>query len=501
MKGASVPFAARPALRAGSLPQIWIVVAVLAAALVERAWIGTASDVSWLITIGEKMLDGQRLYADIVEVNPPASAYLYLPAVAIAHALGLAPEFVVNVLVFLAAGVSLWLAGRILLQAGLLKNVDRWALAALAAAILTILPAHTFGQREHVAVITLLPLLAVAAARARKLAPDIRYALLAGMGAGIAVVIKPHFVIAAGLVILTAAYCARSWRVLFAPENLVAAALAAAYGAFVVLAYPEFIRDMIPLVQAVYVPVRQPWLALATGPAVLCWLAALGLLWYWRKGVLLAPPYCLLIAASIGFAAAYFIQGKAWPYHSYPMLALAFLALAVAGLQRETRIQAGGVRRFASMLPVAALAALSWVWLNLAGNAGVLAEPIRKLGSHPKMLVIASDISIGHPLVRDVNGMWVSRVCSLWISAGVRRLLAEGNQDAQTAALLRRYAARDRDMLAEDIDRARPDIIVVEKGRYDWEAWARSDSLIAERLKPYRPAQVVGNFTILRRED
>src|SRR3954465_10275637 len=45
------------------------------------------TDVSWLITLSEKMLDGQRLYVDLIEVNPPASVFLYLPLVALARAL------------------------------------------------------------------------------------------------------------------------------------------------------------------------------------------------------------------------------------------------------------------------------------------------------------------------------------------------------------------------------------------------------------------------------
>jgi hypothetical protein len=54
-------------------------------------------------------------------------------------------------------------------------------------------------------------------------------------------------------------------------------------------------------------------------------------------------------------------------------------------------------------------------------------------------------------------------------------------------------------MLAEDIRRNRPDIIVVEKDVFDWEAWARADPLIAERLRPYRPAAAIGPFVVLRR--
>ena len=47
---------------------------------------GTIPDTSWLITVCERMLSGERLYADIYETNPPFSVWLYLPPVAAAAA-------------------------------------------------------------------------------------------------------------------------------------------------------------------------------------------------------------------------------------------------------------------------------------------------------------------------------------------------------------------------------------------------------------------------------
>ena len=65
------------------------VLAVVAVALALRATLRTNVDVAWLLTVGEKVLDGQRLYADILEVNPPASMIIYWPAILIARTLGL----------------------------------------------------------------------------------------------------------------------------------------------------------------------------------------------------------------------------------------------------------------------------------------------------------------------------------------------------------------------------------------------------------------------------
>jgi hypothetical protein len=485
----------------------WLPLAgILAVAILLRLIIGSNIDVSWLITVGEKVLDGQRLYVDLIEVNPPASVFLYFPAVLIERAIGLRAEIGVDALVFFAACCSIFVAGRILDAARLLQDMDRWKLAAWTLAVLTILPMSTFGEREHIAVMTLLPFLALVIVRAGGLPVARVSVLIAGIGAGLTMVIKPHFAIPIGLAILTAALCARSWRPVFAIENWIAGALAASYGAFVVIAYPEFIGDIVPLVRTVYVPWQMPILAVLTSAAVFCWLAALCMLARWNGRLLAAPPYAPLLAASAGFFLAYVIQGKGFPYHAYPMLALAFIAMAFAGSENlrfaaadafagaQTRMQ-----RLVAILPLAAIAVTSAVYLNIAGTTNALIEPIRRLTQHPKMLIITSDLSVGHPLTRQVGGIWVSRVAGQWITAGVFHRHLNETLDADTKAVLRAYAKRDRDMLAEDIRRQKPDIIVIEREYFDWDAWARSEPVIAEELKAYRVAEVIGYFTILQR--
>lgn len=497
------PPARRAASAAVGAAQPLQLLLVVVTAVVLRAFSATNVDVSWLITIGEKMLAGERLYVDLIEVNAPASAFLYLPAVVLARALGLSPEVVVDVLVFLAAGASLWLAGRILQYTHIFDGVDGWSLAAWSAAVLLILPMHTFGEREHIATILLLPLLALLLLRASNGAPVLRWTIVAGIGAGLAIAIKPHFAIPVGLAAAAAAYACRSWRVLFAPENWITGAIAVAYGAYVIAAYPEFIHDVMPLVRATYLPARKGLFALLTTAPMLCWMVALILLVRWQRRALLTSPFSLLLAASLGFTLVYFIQGKGWPYHAYPALALALIALALAGaMPRAEAGTAPSHRLFPahSMIPVAVLAALSCLALNAAVNMAPLIDPIRALKARPTLLTITSDIAVGHPLVRELQGKWVSRVGALWISAGVFRRALDEKLDPGKKAALKRLAARDRDMLVDDIRRNRPDIILVEKGVFDWETWARADPLVAAELAHYREAGRVAVFLILQRQ-
>jgi hypothetical protein len=490
-----------PALAARLRPALPLI-AVTILAIVLRLLIVTATDVSWLITLSEKVLDGTRLYVDLIEVNPPASILLYLPAVALARLIGVAPEIVVNTLVFFAVSASLWITGRILARNHLLDGVDGWTFAAFAAFLLLIFPARTFAQREHIAVIVLLPAFAVYAVRAQGIFPGSAAAVIAGIGIGIALSIKPHFALAIVLAAATAAYHAKSWRPIFALEHWIAGGIVAIYGASVLIFYPQFAVDVLPLVQTVYVPIRLPWFAILTRTAAILWLISIFLLAQQQQEAIFQPRFSILLMASCGFALAYAAQGKGWPYHSYPMLALVLLALAILPGAREkmtpegVTIEKSWTDRLVSLVITLCLVGAGFYWMMRAVDFTPLAEIIRRNAIQPKVLVIASDIGIGHPLVRQVGGKWAQRVGSLWITDNAEWLLKTEKSPA-VAARLERYVALDRAMLLEDI-RRKPDIILLDT---DWEARTRSDPVLSELLKAYGEVGREEGIIILGRND
>ena len=81
---------------------------------------------------------------------------------------------------------------------------------------------HVFAQREHIAMLTFLPALAVYALRSSREPLPLWAILIAGAGAGITLAFKPFFTVPAAFCILFAAIRSRSWLVLFAPENIIA---------------------------------------------------------------------------------------------------------------------------------------------------------------------------------------------------------------------------------------------------------------------------------------
>src|SRR5947209_15849624 len=174
----------------------WLLMAALfAAAIFLRHVVSANTDVSWLITAGERLLDGQRLYADVIETNPPMAVLVYIPGISLARALGIPADVAVDTLVFIAIAVSLAVTARCLRHSSVLDGVNGWPLAILAAAILAILPTQTFGQREHIAMVELLPALAVLAMRMKRETPGRWPIAAAGLGAGRALSFNPPFAI------------------------------------------------------------------------------------------------------------------------------------------------------------------------------------------------------------------------------------------------------------------------------------------------------------------
>src|SRR5258705_6849764 len=221
---------------------------VFAVALLVRKLVVANTDVAAVITLAERVLDGQRQAIDFIELNPPASIYLYVPGVALARLLGLSPEVVTDGLAFIVIGAGIRLSVGILARTGVLEDFDGRKLAVLIAGILTILPGQTFGEREHIVTAMFLPMLAVLAVRAKAMTPGFWSLVAAALGAGAMIVVKPYLIVGFIPAVVGAAYAARSWRVLVALENWIVLAAVAGYGALGVIGFSEFITPNVPLV-------------------------------------------------------------------------------------------------------------------------------------------------------------------------------------------------------------------------------------------------------------
>ena len=484
MTAANLPLAFK---RFGSWsPAYWVGMLALFA-LAQQAASSLNCDVSWLITTAERVLDGAKLYRDIEEVNPPASVLIYMPFVALARELGLHPEAVTVVMVAALAVLSIYISGRIFCP----LPATRWRLAAFAAFALLVLPVDQFAQREHIALIAGLPMLTLLVTRIEERAPGLHHAWTAGLGGGIMVAIKPHLLLALLPVAGWAVVRQRSFRPVLGGEWIALVLVCIGYTAIVWLAFPSYLDHMLPLLRLVYLPNRDSWMHLLTGSMVLIPAFAAALTFRIAHGYPTVPAGAALLA-SCGFAVAGLIQGKGYLNHGYPAVAMALLAIALE-LSRP-----GAAWRFGT---------LCWALLALASTFSyaqvakpyALRDAVLRLGPpHPKLLGISFDFALGHPLTRWVAGRWVGRRGSLWVTGSSRQQLGDPSLAPAQRAAVARAAAEDAAMLADDILRNQPDIVLVdaEPGL----VWIARHPGVRRAMQSYRPATHIGAVTLWVRQ-
>lgn len=472
-----------------------LLVLVAAFALVFRS---ANPDVTWLLSVGERWLAGERLYVDLIEVNPPASVLIYMPAILLARLLGCSSDIAVTLLVTLGCAASVGLTCTILRRGGLVPADSArpvlWGMLVL----VSIVPMSSFGQREHIATLAALPWLAALAVRSEGRSLTLGLALLAGLGGGIAMAIKPMFALGfAGPLLFLA--MRGGWRRLVSAWDLhVAWAVTGAYGIAVLLLFPAFVAGPLGWVLLAYVPLRHALPELLLVSAATTWLGLLAcdaMLWRRGHGGTMTKVATL---SSIGFGAVYFLQGKGWAYQAMPAILLAGVA-GWSALAATVRSRAA----FRVVWPLA-LATTTCIGCAAAAFDNVptgtqepgLAAAIVRLAPHPRMLTIGSDIADGHPLVRLLGGRWVGSFCSNWITAALA--FRRDSLTPEAREQLQALSAMERAIVTHDIATGRPDVILLEDGQIWSDYIARSPALSAA-LAAFRPAGHYGTITLLVR--
>ncbi len=369
--------------------------------------------------------------------------------------------------------------------------------------MLVIVPAGSFGQREHIILLAILPLLCTLAVRQQGCPHvSLSWRLLTAAGAGLAISVKPYY--ALGLIGPAFLLWRRTgWRGLVGAWELWLGGVAAAgLLAAQLAAFPSFTQEVLPLLIRVYLPMRQPLSLLLSLPGgtfgLATLLGALLVRHRWPAARHERLPDTAALAA-VGLLGAYLVQAKGWSYQAYPAVATALMAIAAtlagSGARRAWD------RRSASLMicGVAAVvlsggAAIGFdAHVDINREAPGLPQAVADLGPHPKVLSLASDIAVGHPLVRRVGGRWVGTLMSSWIDFYVDHI----DPGAGRAGPLGPDLAFEDRVMAADIRNRRPDAVLASAP--GWTEWINSEPLVRDAMADYRLAGTFGSVMLWTR--
>lgn len=492
------------AARRAPLVRPLALVVPMAAALMAllHLFLPPGPDVAWLTTVAERMLAGQQLYADILESNPPLAALFYMGPVLLGRLIGVAPE---PLIVLQTVGFSLfgtWFATRLVRRYQLLDNPEFFAPVAFL--LVGAGWGMDFAQREHYALIALLPVAVAIGVRLKGGRFGLGEIVLLALLGALCAATKPHFVAALVVPALYVAIRRRSLVPLFAPELVLSAALFLAYWGWVALSFPAYFGEVVPALADAYIPDRRPLPLLFLNMPAIGFLAFAGAaLTIFRRDILARPLLGVLAATGLGFFIAYLMQSKGYYYQSMPAFALAALAVLFAfaerngGLSRPVdRVIPVGIAALFAFLPVP-------IEIRVAIDRNAVAEVVAAEGRNLAIASLSSDLGATNPLVRIVDGRFINSMPALLTTLSAWRIVHRRDVEPKVAARAQAAADAERLRLRADFMRQPPDLIVTTRDGFDWPAWASEDPGFAIILANYRDIGTVpfGDYdlTLLKR--
>ncbi|QKV17897.1 hypothetical protein [Oricola thermophila] len=492
-------------------PARWsTVVAAFLAALWLPASLGMTPDASWLLTVAERTLDGEILYRDILEYNPPFSVWIYTGPAFASALTGLSSESFLHLQFALVFWLSFVLSALILRAGGRLRPTE-WRIMALAWVLMFVLfPLQTFLQREHFAIMALMPWLALQAARWEKVGrfrASPWMIVAGGVSCSLIVLNKPYYVLTVVVPVAAMALHQRSLRPFFHVENLIGGAIALAYGAYVLRFHADYFGLLNETLRTVYLPVRTPEadiLFRACAAAIVVALAA------WRTPAHWPAETVMLTLSAIGHLAGTVVMGKTFTYHALPamvMLGFAFLALVADDCRRNDDKPARGTPRpffkaFAVFLVGSAFTLTSMVFLRGEASDPHLLAYLRDRHPGASYVSISPSYADSHPLVRLAGGSYVGPNAAMPAQSYGDILMARRpDMSAADRARIRVEIDKERRAFADAITSRQPDIVLVSE-RFTrgenpaWTAIASTDAI----GELYQQETRIGDIRILVRK-
>jgi hypothetical protein len=419
--------------------------------LIFAIWLQThtiiSGDITWLMQVGKRLIEGGHYYKDFIEVNPPMAIYIYLIPVLFSMIFHIDFISSVTIYVFLISILS-WLICSYLLKQIFPKtaNTVRYIFEISLAFSLFILPAYAFGQREYFLIILMLPYLLLAILRIQQQLINRWFSLFIGLMAGIGFAIKPFFLLAWGLIEIYLIVRTKTLKIALRIEGLSCLGLFIFYCISILLMTPEYITQSKALIQPIYYRnFRVPFSWLLGHNIVIFSILALCNYCLVKKQ-LYYQTFCDLLAISIiSMLIIFLAQQTLWFYHLLPVLFFTILLLTLvttAHLNYFFKIEQLSLALFATAgANFILLILVSYGFFIIMGNINasfyltkeLLNSPIyniSKSAAGKPIYIFTNNIAINYPLIDYTQTYSPSAFPCLWLISAAYKL----RQDADTPA-------------------------------------------------------------------
>jgi hypothetical protein len=461
-------------------------------------------DTAWLLIAAERLLGGGHMLSDVYENNPPLSLLIHVPPVLLAKAAGLPLYAGALVFFFALIGLSVWAVSALLKRLDFLDEMDRTALLAGFAAAITIMPSISFGEREHILLLGLMPftLGQLALTWGYRLPRNIAWPVF-GLGA-VAILLKPHYGVLPVFFLLHRAVKNKSLGFLRDADFIILSAVTALYIVGVWLFFPDY-AQILPDALALYVSSgASPFAFPALLQHVILFSAFLGIeatlsaLKGKRRELMI-----LLYGSALLCLVPYAVQMKGFYYHLIPAMGFFLTGLAFT-LQSYARqyIKPAHWQKIVSLAAIILLAygntPLLWAYPSHSDYKNLpMAAQLEKHCPAPCTYFAFHDtLEILSQTTLYTDATHASRFPSLWFLPAIYN--GTGLDPAQQKILKDKYAG----YVAKDLERYQPEVLflmsnsVFADGQsFDLARYFSSNTQFSKVMRNYRKT---GSFTMNR---
>jgi hypothetical protein len=277
-------------------------------------------DEALILAISERWLGGERLYIDLIDVNPPLIFVLNLVPAIVERITGISGPvaLVLSILTLIAVSIRLSLKMIPLVTRITRDGATELILPPLIVIALVIFPGDMFGQREHLMAVALIPYMLLAAARIQEVPIPLGYRIGIAVFGAVGLAIKPHFLAIAALIELFV-LVKRGSPALRDLVPWLMAGLFVSYAIAIWIWLPQYYFSVVPLVMSAYEKIGTAssmtiLLGNQLAPALIA-LVPFGIAAFLGRFSALIR---VVVLAGLGASISGVVQGKGWSYHLLP---------------------------------------------------------------------------------------------------------------------------------------------------------------------------------------
>ncbi len=417
-------------------------------------------DHTWLLIAADRWLNGDRLYVDIMETNPPLIVYFNALIVLLSTLTGLLSYDIYLIVCALLICLSTYLASHYA------EHPSRWVV--ISSLVLVLLCGRDFGQREHLFILASWPLLS---ALLHHKTSSVFITLMAAIGTAL----KPHFCLVWLALACGDGIRKTSLRAFFASHYLIIAAVQLLYLAAIGICLPEYFDSIVPLLVTHYAAHNEPIFTLLqyAFPMGLSVCVLFGVYLFQarnRNNDVIIGLFSLVIAAF----AIMLLQQKDYSYHWYPIRVFCVLLAAQMFFSLPAGMALKQAMRFLCLLFVIYVTAPQLLWQYRIGDgtwddhAHRLAEMLEDHAKDKPVLPLG--FLLEAPLPIYISGAQLPyRYAHLWPLAGYYTsgvIDDSGYMIYRTPDKMSEGERRLFDQIIQDATHNPPAIITVHDGRY-----------------------------------